>query len=126
MNLKIRKYNPNLDYENLMQLIQSEGEEWKDYLAPTYRQALENAITYVALIDEELCGYSRSVSDSGIFVWVIDLLVDKNRRGMSIGKKLLECISTDYPGVDVYVMSDVDPYYEKLGYKKEGSIYKVK
>lgn len=125
MNFKIRRYNPTLDYENLMKLVQSEGEEWKDYLTPTYRKALENSITYVALIGEELCGYSRSLSDSGLFVWVIDLLVNKNRRGLSIGKNLMECILTDFPGIDVFVMSDVDPYYDKLGYEKEGSIFKV-
>ena len=126
MNLKIRKYNPAVDYKNLMKLVQSEGEEWKDYLNPNYRKVLENSITYVALIEDELCGYSRSLSDSGLFVWVIDLLVNKNRRGLSIGKKLMECILTDFPDIDVFVMSDVDTYYDKLGYEKEGSIFKVK
>ncbi|MEQ9265828.1 MAG: GNAT family N-acetyltransferase [Balneolaceae bacterium] len=125
MNLKIRKYNPTLDYENLMKLVQSEGEEWKDYLNPIYRKVLKNSITYVALIGEELCGYSRSLSDSGLFIWVIDLLVNKNRRGLSIGKRLMECILIDFPDIDVFVMSDVDPYYDKLGYEKEGSIFKV-
>jgi len=126
MNAKIRKYNPTLDYENLMRLIQSEGEEWNDYLNPEYKKALDNSITYVALIGEELCGYSRSLGDSGLFVWVIDLLVNKDWRGHSIGKKLMECILYDYPNTDVFVMSDVDQYYEKLGYEKEGSIFKVK
>ncbi len=125
MNVKIRKYNSALDYENLMKLVQSEGEEWSEYLNPIYRKALDNSITYVALIEDELCGYSRSLSDSGLFIWVIDLLVNKHRRGLSVGKKLMECILTDFPDIDVYVMSDVDPYYDKLGYEKEGSIFKV-
>ena len=77
MNLKIRKYDPTLDYENLMKLVESEGEEWEDYLDPIYRKALENSIVYVALIEKELCGYSRSINDSGLFIWVIDLLVSK-------------------------------------------------
>lgn len=126
MNLKIRKYNSALDYKSLMKLVQSEGEEWKEYLNPGYRKALDNSITFVALIEDELCGYSRSLSDSGLFIWVVDLLVEKSRRGLSIGKKLMECILTDFPDIDVFVMSDVDTYYEKLGYKKEGSIFEVK
>lgn len=126
MKLQIRKYNPTLDYENLIKLIQSEGKEWEDYLDPSYRIALESSITYVAVTGEELCGYSRSIHDSGLFIWVIDLLVDKHRRGFSIGKNLMECILIDYPDKDVFVMSDVDEYYEKLGYEKEGSIFKVK
>ena len=126
MHLKIRKYNSALDYENLMNLVRSEGEEWEEYLNPDYQKALDNSITYVALIEDELCGYSRSLSDSGLFIWVIDLLVNKNQRGLSIGKKLMECITIDFPDTDVFVLSDVDTYYEKLGYKKEGSVYKVK
>ena len=109
-----------------MKLVQSEGEEWEEYLNPIYRKVLDNSITYVAFMEDELCGYSRSLSDSGLFIWVIDLLVNKNRRGLSIGKKLMECIITDFPDTDVFVMSDVDTYYEKLDYKKEGSIFKVK
>ena len=37
----------------------------------------------------------------------------------------MECIYTDYPNHIVYVMSDVDEYYKKLGFKREGSIYQV-
>lgn len=126
MNPEIRKYNSILDYEKLMNLIKSEGDEWKEYLNPIYIQALEKSICYVAVVGEEICGYSRSISDSGIFLWVIDLLVHKNHRGFSIGKKLMDCILNDFPDIDVYVMSDVDPYYEKLAYTKEGSIFKLK
>lgn len=125
MNVEIRKYNPSIDYDGVLALVRSEGSEWKDYVKPTYRRALEQSITYVAVIDGEICGYSRSINDSKLFIWVIDLLVHIDNRGYSIGKQLMECIHNDYPNMDVYVMSDVDEYYAKLGYKKEGSIFKV-
>jgi hypothetical protein len=35
-------------------------------------------------------------------------------------------VCQDFPNQPVYVMSDVDPYYEKLGYRREGSIFEVK
>jgi len=38
----------------------------------------------------------------------------------------MECISKDYPDQNVYVMSDVDEYYEKQGFRREGSIFEVK
>ena len=125
MNIKVKKYNKSEDYKKVSELIESEGEEWKDYLNPKYQVNLEHSITYVAYANEVLCGYSRSMSDYGFFIWVIDLLVGKNFRGNSIGKKLLECILIDFPNQDVFVMSDVDGYYAKLGYKKEGSIFKI-
>lgn len=126
MNPEIRLYEPVRDCENLLQLIQSEGQEWEDYLNPKYRTSLERSITYVAVVEDELCGYLRSMNDPGFFVWVLDLLVHKDYRGHAIGRKLMERVSIDFPDQDVFVMSDVDPYYEKLGYEKEGTIFKVK
>jgi len=37
----------------------------------------------------------------------------------------MECIYKDHPDKIVYVMSDVDEYYEKQGYRKEGSVFEV-
>jgi GNAT superfamily N-acetyltransferase len=125
MEINIRKYNPSKDFDGLMEIIKSEGEEWKRYFDPNYQVVLERSITYVAYIDMKICGYSRSINDFGLYVWVIDLLVDKKYRGNTIGKQLMECIINDFPNQDVFVMSDIDEYYVKLGYKKVGSIFKV-
>ncbi|MBD81287.1 MAG: GNAT family N-acetyltransferase [Crocinitomicaceae bacterium] len=125
MNIEIRKYDPLKDNNGLLEIIKSEGEEWKDYLNPKYRKVLEGSITYVAQIEEQICGYSRSINDSGLYIWIIDLLAHKKYRGHTIGKKLLECLIAAFPGQDVFVMSDVDEYYKKLGYKNEGTIFKV-
>ncbi|MCB0737147.1 MAG: GNAT family N-acetyltransferase [Bacteroidetes bacterium] len=125
MQIKIRKYRPAQDYTQLRALIESEGEEWAQNLSINYQEALNHSITYVAISNGTICGYSRSMNDNGLFVWVIDLLVHKESRGNSIGKMLMECLLDEFPGKDVYVMSDVDEYYEKLEFKKEGSIFKV-
>ncbi|WP_348655442.1 GNAT family N-acetyltransferase [uncultured Roseivirga sp.] len=126
MKIEVKRYNHSKEYPELLKMIKSEGEEWKDYFTLAYSEALKNSITYVAYIENELCGYSRSINDSGLFIWVIDLLVNKTHRGKAIGKSLMECLLTDYPNQAVFVMSDVDGYYKKLGYQKEGSIFRVK
>ena len=90
MDIEIRAYDHSKDYETLIEIIRSEGEEWKDYLSTKYRKVLEQSITYVAFYDNKLCGYSRSIDDSGMHIWVVDLLVDIKYRGHSIGKKLME------------------------------------
>lgn len=125
MNIQIRKYEHSKDYAPLLELIKSEGDEWKEYLEPKYELPLKKSITYVALDGGKLCGYSRSIDDAGLYIWIIDLLVHQQYRGHSIGEKLMQCVLTDYPGQDAYVVSDVDKYYEKLGYKKEGSVFNV-
>ena len=125
----IRAYNKVEDEDKLMKMIEEEGEEWVCYsdksVSNKYRKALDNSITYVAYVGDSLCGYSRSIDDCGFYVYVCDLLVKQMFRGRNIGRKLMECIYADYPNHIVYVMSDVDEYYKKQGFKREGSLYEV-
>jgi hypothetical protein len=37
----------------------------------------------------------------------------------------MQCIYKDYPDRIVYVMSDLDGYYEKQGFVREGSVFEV-
>ncbi|MCZ4696410.1 N-acetyltransferase [Ancylomarina euxinus] len=127
--MKIRAYNKDEDEDQLMKMIETEGKEWACYsdesVSDKYKLALCNSITYVAYEGDRLCGYSRSINDCGFYVYVCDLLVMPKYRGRKIGRKLMECIYTEYPNHIVYVMSDVDEYYMEQGYKREGSIYEV-
>ena len=127
--MKIRTYIKDQDENKLMKMIEAEGKDWACYsgdsVSDKYRLALDKSNTYVAYDGEKLCGYSRSIDDCGFYMYVCDLLVMPLYRGREIGRKLMECIYIDYPNHIVYVMSDVDDYYKKQGYKREGSIYEV-
>lgn len=123
----IRKYNKHTDENKLLLLIDSE-EGWdyaNDRLVNNYKASLESSITYVAYHNDILCGYSRSINDFDEYIYVCDLLVMPSFRGKEIGKKLMECLYKDFPNQIVYVMSDVDEYYQKLGYNRIGSIFQV-
>lgn len=122
---EVKKYTDKYEDE-LMKVIEIEGEDWSIYWeepnATIYKKALRESITYIALQDGKVCGYSRSIQDA-LFIYVCDLLVTSTCRGNELGKKLLKCIEKDYPGLPIYVMSGNDEYYQKLGCTKEGSIY---
>lgn len=126
--MHIRAYRKIYDEDKLMTMIENE-EGWTyadDSMSEKYKIALDNSITYVAYEEGDiLCGYSRSIDDCGLYIYVCDLLVMPSYRGRNIGRKLMECIYNDYPSNIVYVMSDVDEYYKKQGYKCEGSIFEV-
>lgn len=122
---EIVKYS--LQYEDeLMDLIKEEGEDWAVYWkepnASLYRKSLEQSITYLALADGKVCGYSRSLQDT-LFVYVCDLLVNEKFRGNGLGRKLMECVQKEYSECPVYIMSGNDGYYQSIKCKKEGSIY---
>ncbi len=127
--MKIRAYQKEKDEDQLMRMIEAEGDEWADYTndigSEKYKSALENSITYVAYSESRLCGYSRSINDNGFYIYVCDLLVEPKSRGNNIGRQLMEYIYNDYPDHQIFVMSDVDEYYEKLGYKREGTLFEV-
>ncbi len=125
--MPIRKYDKSRDEDKLMQMI-SEEPDWdyaSEHLSGRYILALESSITYVACIDDVLCGFVRSLEDFGTYIYVCDLLVKPGYRGQGLGRKLMEGIYRDYPDHTVFVMSDVDEYYEKLNYQRIGSIFEV-
>lgn len=128
-DITIRRYEPK-DDSVLLSLIEHEGDGWKDYWYGAnrlkYQKALASSITYLLFRGKELCGFTRCRDDDGYGVYVHDLLVDKKHRGYEYGRMLMEAVCRDFPDATVYVMSDVNPYYEKLGYEVEGSIFVVK
>jgi len=125
----IRRYTTE-DDDLLFAMIEREGEEWTYYwrgdCRAKYQKALANSIVYLLLKNKTLCAYARCRDDDGYGVYVYDLLVDQNHRGREYGRLLMERVREDFPDNPVYVMSDIDPYYEKLGYEKAGSIFMVK
>lgn len=127
--ITIKRYK--IEYEcQLFALIEREGKGWKDYWLGVgrekYKKALSSSITYLIFENDELCGFARCRNDDGFGIYVYDLLVDKNYRGEEYGRMLMEQACLEFPNDTVYVMSDIDPYYEKLGYEAEGTIYIVK
>ena len=130
MGIKIKRYE-KADEAALFDLIRSEGEEWGDYsrdekAVAKYANALNNCIVYVGYDGDTLCGFIRARDDYGYGIYIFDLLVHQKYRGHSYGKRLIEQICKDYSGT-IYVMSDVDEYYAKQGYKKiEGRILIVR
>ncbi len=126
--MEIRKYR-KADEDAVLKVIENEGEDWICYwgddASAKYRKLLAESLTFVAIKDGVICGYLRSKVDGDFGVYIIDLLVAHNCRGNSIGKKLMECLYEEYPNQAIYVLSGVDEYYSKIGYKREGSIYSV-
>lgn len=127
--MEIKRYT-EIDYPALIKLLRDQGEDWAEYWGEgraKYENALKTSTVYLAVKDNgELAGYVRCRDDDGFGVYIYDLLVKPSCRGAALGKLLMEKVCSENPDTTVYVMSDVDLYYQKLGYHKEGSIFIVK
>ena len=128
MSISVRRYTHE-DEQALFSLIESEGEAWKCYFEKDnrlrYLKAIKSSVVYVLYDDLKLIGYARVREDDGFGVYVYDLLIDVKARGHRHGHRLMMHIKDQFPNQPLYVMSDVDPYYEKQGYQRVGSVFEV-
>jgi ribosomal protein S18 acetylase RimI-like enzyme len=127
MEITIRPYEHD-DADQVRDLMCREGEEWRDYWGDnwtTFLPTLESSVTLLAFANNNVVGFIRARNDANVMVVVHDLLVDKRYRGHSIGRKLSSSLSKQFPGVGLYVMSDEDGYYEKQGYERVGSVFRL-
>lgn len=125
----IQRFRIDEHGDALLRLMQAEGPEWKVYTNrerwPIYRDALESSLSLVVLVDGELAGFVRAIIDAGLYRYICDLLVAPAHRGRSLGAVLMRQVASVEPHLPLYVMSDADPYYEKLGFRREGSVFEV-
>ncbi len=124
--MRIQVYEQRFE-QPLLQLLRSEP-DWQllvnDDVIDAFRRALASGDTRVLLHDDLVCGYVRAVVDD-LAVYISELYVAPAHRGRGLGKALLEKTKSTYPGREVYVLSDEDRYYEKLHYKRVGSIFQL-
>lgn len=97
----------------------------RDNAIAGYKKRLLDSVTFVCFENGMFCGYVRALLDDGFAVYVSELFVAPEWRNRSIGKALLAKVRTGYKHLSVYVLSDEDAYYEKLGYKNIGSVFEI-
>jgi GNAT superfamily N-acetyltransferase len=125
--MQIVKYNPGHEEAVMAALEKEPG--WSiftgDGAADRYKASLRRGVTYVCMNNNDFCGYVRALLDDGFAVYVSELYVTPEWRNKKIGRSLLEKVKKEFPGLTVYALSDEDAYYEKLGYKRIGSVFGI-
>ncbi|MFY0665088.1 MAG: GNAT family N-acetyltransferase [Natronospirillum sp.] len=122
----IFRYDKNHESELLALLIMEP--DWNSFTNEgsigAFKEALSSSETYVCVINGKVCGYLRAIVD-GFGIYVSELYVGPHYRSNGYGKELLSKLKQAYPDQDVYVLSDEDLYYEKLGYERVGSVFQL-
>ena len=126
-SMKISRYQPD-DENSVLEAIKLDS-NWdiltNDKVINSYKNSLRTSITYVCHNEREFTGYIRAIQDDEIAIFVSELYVVPKWRNRKIGKALIEQIKEDFPEITVYALSDEDVYYEKLGFRKIGSVFLV-
>ncbi|NLX26618.1 MAG: GNAT family N-acetyltransferase [Lentisphaerae bacterium] len=124
--VSIFRYGKNHE-SGLIALLKAEP-DWNSFTGDNriegFKKALLEGETYICESQGRICGYLRAVVD-GLGIYVSELYVAPDCRNNGYGKALLERIKQKHPDRDVYVLSDEDRYYEKLGCKRVGSVFQL-
>ncbi|MCE8044218.1 GNAT family N-acetyltransferase [Halomonas daqingensis] len=116
------------DHESeLIALLESEP-DWNAFVRGealgAFKAALLSSKTYIYKSHGEVCGYLRALVDE-FGICVSELYVAPRYRCRGFGRELLGKLKKAHPNQSVYVLSDEDGYYEKLGCRRIGSVFEL-
>lgn len=119
-------YKYKLIHEEKLLLLLSIEPDWNSFTDDNsiekFKQALLNSETYIAVANGEICDYIRALVDS-FGVYISELYVFPSQRNQGCGRSLLMELKEKHSDQNVYVLSDEDCYYEKLGFNRMGLIF---
>ena len=125
--MKISRYKR--EHEDAVLSAIKEDPNWdmftNDDAIDNYRKSLNTSIAYVCYDNGEFCGYLRAILDDGFAIYISELYVVPEWRNRMIGRSLIARVKMDFDRLTVYALSDEDAYYEKLEYKKVGSVFEI-
>ncbi|WP_164669738.1 GNAT family N-acetyltransferase [Virgibacillus doumboii] len=116
----IRPYE-EADFKRIQDLNREEG--WSNLAAKheDTKKAWENSnIAFVAETeDQEVIGYIRGITDTAISLFICELLINKEFRGLGLGTRLLKYVHDLYPTtrIEMLASSSSRSFYEAHGYR---------
>ncbi|MGD6834830.1 GNAT family N-acetyltransferase [Sutcliffiella halmapala] len=76
-------------------------------------------IAYVAELNGQVIGYVRGLTDKSITLFICEVLISQNYRGLGIGEVLLNYVHSLYPTtrMEMLANSTSRTYYEQKGFR---------
>lgn len=122
MNIELKDDIKVEEYNNLREQV-----GWNKTDEKRVEKALkESAFIKKAVIDNEVVGMARAISD-GLYVLIVDVVVSQKYQNKGIGKLLMNALLEDIKNsintgesisVNLVSMKDKEEFYEKCGFQK--------
>ncbi|MEI4770410.1 GNAT family N-acetyltransferase [Psychrobacillus sp. FJAT-51614] len=119
VKINIREYVED-DFESIHQLnIQ---EKWNNLVIKkedTKNAWSQSNVALVACANDHVIGYIRGITDGFISLFVCELLIEKNYRGLRIGTDLLKYVHNLFPKtrIELLTSSSSRTYYEDQDFR---------
>lgn len=104
----IQALNEKEGWSNLVKRDGATKEAWRN-----------STVAYVAVANDEIIGYVRGLTDAQITLYICELLVGEDFRGMKIGQTLLRHVHRLYPETRMELLASASSrsFYEHLGFR---------
>lgn len=99
-------------------------EEWPIYDEPLLRELISCSKWVGAFDGNKLMGIARYLTDGCLTIFLCEIITDPAYRRRGVGQALIDEIFKLYPRLRMDVVSDVDPFYENLGFRLLGNGYR--
>lgn len=123
---EIRQADPATDFPGILGVYA--GNKWSHARAPErLRIAVERAdLALVAVQDDEVVGFVRTMSDGAFAVYIADILVLPEHQGEGIGRNLLAAVLDHYPLETFHhqvliAERDAEGFYRRMGMTAVGA-----
>ncbi len=123
---EIRQADPATDFPGILGVYA--GNKWSHARAPErLRIAVERAdLALVAVQDDEVVGFVRTMSDGAFAVYIADILVLPEHQGQGIGRNLLAAVLDHYPLETFHhqvliAERDAEGFYRRMGMTAVGA-----
>ena len=123
---EIRQADPAIDFPGILGVYA--GNKWSHARAPErLRIAVERAdLALVAVQDDQVVGFVRTMSDGAFAVYIADILVLPEHQGQGIGRNLLAAVLDHYPLETFHhqvliAERDAEGFYRRMGMTAVGA-----
>jgi len=109
------------DYQAIYALYQNE--KWMSFTEEKVTSLFSTNLSHYLVVEEnqKILGFARYLTDEVMTTFLAEIIIDKSYRGKGLGQQLIEEIHKKYPLTRIELISEVDGFYQTVGFKPVGT-----
>ena len=108
------------DFQAIYALYQTE--KWMSFTEEKVTSLFSTNLSHYVVVEEnqKILGFARYLTDEVMTTFLAEIIIDKSYRGKGLGQQLIEEIHKKYPLTRIELISEVDGFYQTVGFKPVG------
>ncbi|EJO18086.1 acetyltransferase (GNAT) domain protein [Streptococcus sp. AS14] len=98
-------------------------EKWMSFTEEKVTSLFSTNLSHYVVVEEnqKILGFARYLTDEVMTTFLAEIIIDKSYRGKGLGRQLIEEIHKKYPLTRIELISEVDGFYQTVGFKPVGT-----